>query len=67
MRPCYKKLFKMLIDRDISRKQIKVDLKLSGNTFTKLVNSKYVSMEILARICEYLNADIGDIMSFEKE
>ena len=52
----YKKLWVLLIDRDIKK-----ELNLSSGTWTKLNKGEEVSLSILLRICGYLNCDIGDI------
>ena len=57
----YKKLWVLLIDRDIKRSSFRKELNLSSGTWTKLNNGEEVSLSILLRICDYLNCDIGDI------
>ena len=57
----YKKLWVLLIDRDIKRSSFRKELNLSSGTWTKLNKRDEVSLSILLRICDYLNCDIGDI------
>jgi len=57
----YKKLWVLLIDRDIKRSSFRKELNLSSGTWTKLNKGEEVSLSILLRICGYLNCDIGDI------
>ena len=57
----YKKLWVLLIDRDIKKSSFRKELNLSSGTWTKLNKGKEVSLSILLRICGYLNCDIGDI------
>ena len=57
----YKKLWVLLIDRDIKKSSFRKELNLSSGTWTKLNNGEEVSLSILLRICGYLNCDIGDI------
>ena len=57
----YKKLWVLLIDRDIKRSSFRKELNLSSGTWTKLNKGDEVSLSILLRICDYLNCDIGDI------
>ena len=57
----YKKLWVLLIDRDIKRSSFRKELNLSSGTWTKLNNGEEVSLSILLRICGYLNCDIGDV------
>ena len=57
----YKKLWVLLIDRDIRKSSFRKELNLSSGTWTKLNKGEEVSLSILLRICGYLNCDIGDI------
>lgn len=57
----YKKLWVLLIDRDIKKSSFRKELNLSSGTWTKLNKGEEVSLFILLRICGYLNCDIGDI------
>lgn len=58
----YKKLFKLMIDLDMKKKDLQQVAGLSPATITKLGNNSYVSMEVLVKICHALRVDIGDIM-----
>lgn len=57
----YKKLWVLLIDRDIKKSSFRKELNLSSGTWTKLNKGEEVSLSILLRICDYLNCDIGDV------
>lgn len=57
----YKKLWVLLIDRDIKKSSFRKELNLSSGTWTKLNKGEEVTLSILLRICGYLNCDIGDI------
>ena len=57
----YKKLWVLLIARDIKKSSFRKELNLSSGTWTKLNKGEEVSLSILLRICGYLNCDIGDI------
>ena len=57
----YKKLWVLLIDRDIKKSSFRKELNPSSGTWTKLNKGEEVSLSILLRICGYLNCDIGDI------
>ena len=61
MKICYKKLWVQLIERDITKKQLREDLKLATGTMAKLNSGEEVALSVLLRICDYLNCDIGDI------
>ena len=58
----YKKLFKLLIDRNMKKKDLQQLAELSPSTIAKLSKDEYVSMEVLVKICGKLSVDIGDIM-----
>ena len=62
----YKKLWVLLIEKDITRAQMRRDLKMATGTMSKLVKGEEVALSVLLRICEYLNCDIGDICSVVK-
>lgn len=61
MKISYKKLWVLLIEKDISKPQLRKDLNLATGTMSKLNKGEEVALSILLRICEYLNCDIGDI------
>lgn len=58
----YKKLWKLLIDRDMKKKDLQEAATLSPSTVSKLSSNEYVSMEVLVKICAALSVDVGDIM-----
>lgn len=57
----YKKLWILLVERDISVATLRKDLMIAPGTMTKLRRNEEVALSILLRICEYLNCNIGDI------
>ena len=61
----YNKLWKILVDKKLSKADLRRAIGVAPNTLTKLRRDEEVSMSILIRICEYLNCDIGDIVSLE--
>ena len=56
----YKKLWVMLIQKDITKSQLRTDIGLSAGTMSKLNKGEEVALSLL-RICDYLECDIGDI------
>ncbi len=58
----YKKLWKLLIDRDMKKKDLQVAAKISSASVTKLAKNENVNTEVLIKVCTALNCDIGDIM-----
>lgn len=63
----YNKLWKLLIDKKISKVDLRKDAGIAPNTMTKLRRDEPVSMLILLKIAEYLNCDISDMCEFVKE
>jgi len=63
MKISYKKLWILLIERDISPATLRKDLSIATGTMTKLRRDEEVALSVLLRICEYLHCDIGDICS----
>lgn len=63
MKVSYKKLWVMLIERDITKAQMRKDLGFSTGTMSKMNKGNEVSMSVLLKICKYLDCDIGDICS----
>lgn len=63
----YNGLWKKLIDRNLYRKDLTEKLNISSATIAKMGKGESVSMDVLERICTYLDCNIGDIMSFEKD
>lgn len=58
----YKKLFKLMIDRNMKKKDLQQLTGLSPASVTKLAKDEYVSMEVVVKVCTALNVEIGDIM-----
>jgi len=63
----YKKLWILLIERGITKVQFRELAKISTATLTKLNKNEYVALEVLTRICNVLNCDIGDIVQVEHD
>ena len=61
MKISYKKLWVMLIQREITKVQLRADVGISSGTMSKLNKGEDVALSVLLRICDYLNCDIGDI------
>ena len=58
----YKKLWKILIDKDMKKKDLQASAGISWASVTKLSKGERVSMEVLMKVCKTLNCDIGDIV-----
>ena len=61
MEICYKKLWILLIEKNISAATLRKDLSIATGTMTKLRKNEEVALSVLLRICEYLDCNIGDI------
>lgn len=61
MKISYKKLWILLIEKDISPATLRVDLNIASGTMTKLRRNEEVALSVLLRICEYLDCNIGEI------
>ena len=63
----YNKLWKLLIDKRMTKKVLMEKTDISKATFAKMNRGESVTLETLGRICKVLNCDIGDIVELEKE
>lgn len=63
----YNKLWKLLIDKNINKTQLKDIAGISTNAVAKLGRNESVSMDTLGKICSALNCEIGDIVEFKSE
>ena len=61
MKISYKKLWILLIEKDITPATLRKDLCIATGTMTKLRNNEEVAVSVLLRICGYLHCNIGDI------
>ena len=60
----YNRLWKLLIDKKMSKADLRKQVGLAPNTMTKLRRDEPVAMGVLDKICSTLNTDYGDIMQF---
>ena len=63
----YNKLWKLLIDKKMSKADLRRAAGIAPNTMTKLRRDEEVTLTILGRICAVLDVNIGDIMDFVPE
>lgn len=61
MQISYKKLWILLIEKNISQANFRKDLNIATGTMTKMRKNEEVALSVLLRICEYLDCNIGDI------
>ncbi|MBQ7172419.1 MAG: helix-turn-helix transcriptional regulator [Clostridia bacterium] len=67
MRFSYNKLWKILIDKRMTKKTLMERTGVSKATFAKMNKGDSVTLDVLARLCKELNVDIGDVVEIEKE
>ena len=58
----YKKLWKLLIDRDLKKKDLRKMSGISPSTIAKLGRNENINTEVIIKICQALNCDICDMM-----
>ena len=58
----YKKLFKLLIDKDLKKKDLREMAGIGNSTMTKLANNENVTMVVMAKICSALDCKIDDVV-----
>ena len=58
----YKKLWKLLIDKDMKKKDLRIATGITTTALAKLGRNENVNTEILLKICNVLQCDISDIM-----
>ena len=59
-----KKLWKLLIDKDMMKKDLQKEAGISWATLTKMSKGEVVSTEVLMKVCKVLHCDVGDIVEF---
>ena len=67
MKVRYNKLWKLLIDKEMKKSQLREAVGASKSTFAKLGKNENVTTDVLVKICTALNCDIGDIMELVPE
>ena len=60
----YKKLWKLLIDKDMKKKDLRIATGMTTTALAKLGKNEHVNTEILAKICKVLECNIEDIVEF---
>jgi DNA-binding Xre family transcriptional regulator len=63
----YKKLWKLMIDHNMNKTQLRKEAGLSTNVLAKLSKNDSVSMDSLMRICRVFHCDVGDIVEIVEE
>lgn len=60
----YKPLLKLLIERNITKTQLREAINMSTRTLAKISKNEPISMDVLANICRYLHCDVKDVVEF---
>lgn len=63
----YKPLWKLLIDKDMTKKQLMEATGISKSTMDKMGRGEYVSMDIIDRICTYFDCSLSEILEHMQE
>ena len=63
----YKKLWKLLIDKDMKKEDLRIKAGISTNTMAKLGKNENVNTDMFVKICSALDCDIADIMEITEE
>ena len=58
----YKPLFKLLLEKGLTKTQLRIALGFSSRTLAKMSKGEYISLEIIDKICVYLNCHIEDVV-----
>ena len=60
----YKRLFHLMIERDLTNAQLMAEANFSANIITRLKRNSYVSLETIESFCKVLNCGVDDILEF---
>ncbi|KZL92825.1 helix-turn-helix domain-containing protein [Clostridium magnum] len=63
----YKKLWKLLIDKDMKKKDLQIAAGISSSSITKMSKNENISTETLTKVCKALDCDISDIVEMIKD
>lgn len=63
----YRKLWKLLIDKDMKKKDLRIQSGISTNALAKLGKNERVTTDVLEKVCLTLQCDVGDIMEINSE
>ena len=63
----YRKLWKLLIDKDMKKKDLRIQSGISTNALAKLGKNERLTTDVLEKVCLTLQCDVGDIMEINSE
>lgn len=62
----YKPLWKLLIDKEVSKAELRKQTQIASSTMSKMANNEHVSLEVLARIAIALECGLDDVVEIER-
>ena len=67
MKVSYNKLWKLLVDKKMSKADLRKTAEIAPNTLTKMRKDEPVSIDVLLRICDKLDCNIGEMLDVVRE
>lgn len=67
MKICYKRLFQLLVERNIRKGELASRAQISLSSITKMTHDQPVRIDIIIKICETLRVDLADIMELRND
>lgn len=62
----YKPLWKLLIDKNLSKAELREKTSIARSTMVKMTNNEYVAMDVLVRICIALDCGMDDVVEIDR-
>lgn len=62
----YKPLWKLLIDKEVSKAELRKQTQIASSTMSKMANNEHVSLDVLARIATALECGLDDVVEIER-
>ena len=63
----YKGLWKLLIDKNMSKTDLRMRAGIAASTFSRMYRNEYVSLDVLIRICSVLKCQLSDVVEIEHD
>ncbi len=60
----YKPFFKLLVDKELKTQNIVSAIRVSSATLAKMRKNEYIALEVIERLCKYLNCQPGDLIEY---
>ena len=64
---CYNKLWKMLIDKNMTKSDLRQDIGISSSTLAKMGKGENVSLDVIEKICKLFDCNIDDIIEYVRD